>query len=392
MKTAFLTVAVLFAAIGIRADFNAQVPDVITDFPCPRPDPMTPDPTLRCVMSVLDNPRGLAFGPEGALYVAEAGRGGFELENPFCFTGTLGAIRCYGATGAVSRLWQGAQQRVVTGLPSQANTLGRMANGPDHIAMLGLGTASLTIGLFQPVAIRDAYPELGGLGWLARFEPSGEWRFVADLAAYEAANNPDGGTIDSNPYGLIAMPDRHVLTDASGNSLLQVDANGNISTLAVFQSRHSDPPRSTDAVPTSVAIGPDGAYYVGELSGAPYVVGAANVYRVVPGESPRLFRPEDACLGGFTFVVDIAFDPQGNLYVLQYGSSAGLAGQGLLIRVTPDASQPGDICAQYRAGTRTTIVEGLFQPTAVAIGPDGALYISNYGNYPHDGQVVRVTQ
>jgi glucose/arabinose dehydrogenase len=32
--------------------------------------------TTRVVMSGLDNPRGLAFGPEGALYVAEAGRGG----------------------------------------------------------------------------------------------------------------------------------------------------------------------------------------------------------------------------------------------------------------------------------------------------------------------------
>lgn len=32
--------------------------------------------TVSVVMSGLDNPRGLAFGPEGALYVVEAGRGG----------------------------------------------------------------------------------------------------------------------------------------------------------------------------------------------------------------------------------------------------------------------------------------------------------------------------
>ena len=32
--------------------------------------------SVTTVMTGLDNPRGLAFGPEGALYVAEAGRGG----------------------------------------------------------------------------------------------------------------------------------------------------------------------------------------------------------------------------------------------------------------------------------------------------------------------------
>src|SRR5439155_21027983 len=65
------------------------------------------------VMSGLDNPRGLAFGPEGALYVAEAGRGG---PGPCVFL--RGAPQCYGPTGAVSRLWRGGQERGATGLPS----------------------------------------------------------------------------------------------------------------------------------------------------------------------------------------------------------------------------------------------------------------------------------
>jgi hypothetical protein len=49
-----------------------------------------------------------------------------------------------------------------------------------------------------------------------------------------------------------------------GNALLRVSDWGKISTLAAFPSR---PQRSTDAVPTAVAQGPDGAYYVGELMG-----------------------------------------------------------------------------------------------------------------------------
>jgi len=174
--------------------------------------------------------------------------------------------------------------------------------------MLGVGSADVTIGLQQPPALRDDphHPELSGLARLAQLEPSGVWRFVADLGAYEAANNPDGGALDTNPYGLLAVPGGQVLTDAGGNSLLRVDANGDVSTLAVFQSRGTKPPRFplTDAVPTSVAIGTDGAYYVGELTGLPVFAGVANVYRVVIGEAaaaePPLVRTEQACVGGLT--------------------------------------------------------------------------------------------
>src|SRR5712691_6262638 len=80
--------------------------------------------TTSVVMSGLDNPRGLAFGPEGALYVAEAGRGG---SGP-CIV-LRGAPQCYGATGAVSRLWRGEHERVATGLPSYADLTG-VATGP----------------------------------------------------------------------------------------------------------------------------------------------------------------------------------------------------------------------------------------------------------------------
>jgi hypothetical protein len=351
--------------------------------------PAEADPTVTPVMSGLDNPRGLAFGPKGALYVAEAGRGGYGLVDCsvsplplFCFTGSGGTIRSYGPTGAISRLLKGVQERVVTGLPSQARaTDGTLGIGPHDVAFLGPDIASpyVTIGLQQPPALRDTFPFLSGMASLARIERSGGATFVADLGAFEAANNPDGGVLDTNPYGLLAVPDGHVLTDAGANSLLHVDPNGDISTFAVFQSRPSG--RSTDSVPTSVAVGPDGAYYVGELAPG---AGTANVYRVVPGEPPRLIPASEACLGGFTTIIDIAFDDEGNLYVLQIGP-------GSLIRITRDENQPGDTCDQFRAGTRTTIVSGLTAPTSVAFG-HGALYVSNNGASPGIGEVLRVDQ
>ena len=58
-----------FIATGLAA---LAIPSVAQPIPCPIPAPAP----CRVVMTGLDNPRDLAFGPEGALYVAEAGRGG----------------------------------------------------------------------------------------------------------------------------------------------------------------------------------------------------------------------------------------------------------------------------------------------------------------------------
>ncbi len=104
----------------------------IADFPTAA----SPDPRATVVMCGLDNPRGLTFGHFG-LYVAEAGKGGLGLATPQCFTGQAGGRRCYGASGAISRLWNGTQERVATGLPSHANLLGRQAIGPNDIALVG---------------------------------------------------------------------------------------------------------------------------------------------------------------------------------------------------------------------------------------------------------------
>ena len=55
----------------------------------------------------------------------------------------------------------------------------------------------------------------------------------------------------------------------------------------------------------------------------------------------------------------------------------------------------GGVCAQYRAGTRTVVLGGpgqfqFFQPTSIAIGPDGALYVSNRGPSAGSGEVLRI--
>ena len=323
---------------------------------------VTPPGTV--VMSNLDNPRHLAFGPEGGLYVAEAGRGG---SGPCIFI--RGATQCAGPSGAVSRLWKGVQQRIVTGLPSYAADPGNGATGPHAVSLHGRGGAYVTIGLggesIPPSAFRALMGQ--GFGRTARFKPNGSWSYEDDIAGYEEANNPDVGGLDSNPYAILAQPGGRVVTDAAGNDLLRVRSNGDISTLAVFPSR---PGRATDSVPTSVAVGPDGAYYVGELSGAPFNVDDAHVYRVVPGQPPQEYGPT------FSFIIDLAWGPDGHLYVLQFATGPGLTGPGILYRLETD-------------GTKTPVVTDLVAPGGIVFGPDGALYISNKSVLAGAGEVLR---
>lgn len=321
-------------------------------------------PATTTVMSNLDNPRGLAFGPEGALYVVEAGRGGVGP----C-TVLRGLLRCYGATGALTRLWRGEQQRVATGLPSYSDAAGEVT-GPHDVSFQGRGGAYVSVGFGADPALRAGFGPAGAaFGTLLHVVPSGHWEVVADVSAHESAENPAGGPVDSNPYGVLAGPGARFVTDAGANALLSIKSNGDITTVATFPSR---PQRFTDAVPTSVVRGPDGAYYVSELTGVPFANGAARIYRVVPGEQPTIY------LQGFKTIIDIDFGIDGSMYVLQHASSAVFfGGPGQVIRVAPD-------------GSRSIVVNQLTRPTSLLVGPDGELYVTNQGISILTGEVLRI--
>src|SRR5438105_1061442 len=86
--------------------------------------------TFTTVARGFDNPRGLVFGEDGQLYVAEAGKGG-----PKCVSGGPGGAICPGLTGAISVINDdGAHHRIVSGLASIAGRDGSFATGPDGLA------------------------------------------------------------------------------------------------------------------------------------------------------------------------------------------------------------------------------------------------------------------
>jgi hypothetical protein len=371
-----------------------------------------PPPIVFTVASNLHNPRGLNFAPDGYLYVAEAG--GTGTPTSLCRVMGDGSNKCLAYTGSIARLSNrtGSVQRIVSDLPSLISPDGT-AQGATGIHDISFapsgdndGVEGLRESLREDLLGRPSDGQLnnGFKGWatigfggdpawrietfatqglqfsrLATFDTNGKFRFDADPGIYEQAANPDApDPTDTNPYGILALHDKVVFTDAGGNTLNQLNPNGLISTLAVFGrvNRPTSPPPNVQAVPTSVALGPDGNYYVGVLTGGPFTVGIASVYRVPAGGGV----PQVA-YSGFTNIIDLTFGPDGSLYVLEIARNAipNFGAGGRLVRIAPN-------------GSRTDIISGppLIAPGGVAVGFDGSLYVTNMSTSGTSGTVLRI--
>lgn len=330
------------------------------------------------IASGLDNPRGLTFGPDGLLYVVEAGRGG---NGALCIPNPTGpGTVCYGPTGAITQVsGVGVHRRVLTGLPSLAGPSGAGATGPHDIEF-GFNSAWIAIGTGGNPNVRAPFEQAGiHLGSLRRVFFNGQWSDVADLSSVEATSNPAGDDVNSNPYGLKMLSNRAVVADAGANALLQVDAALTVSPLAVFPQRTVPGPGGNaipmQSVPTCVVEGPDGSLYVGELTGFPFPVGGARIYRVPSqGGTPVVIAE------GFTNIVDLAVGPDGSTYVLEHDAD-GVAAPGAV----------GRLIKIGLFGSRTELAAGALQkPGGIAIGRDNAVYVTTNSNSAGTGQVIRI--
>jgi sugar lactone lactonase YvrE len=318
----------------------------------------------------LANPRGIALGPGGRILVAES------------------------ATGAIDELRKG-----------DVNTIATIPNAVD-VAANGLGHIYVAVG---GVAPGEPTPPPGPVpvSTLARVGPNGHVELVADIGAYQVAH-PDPDDLDqppnpaeSNPNGLALLAGGNVLVaDAAANDLLNVDVHGTITTVAHFKPEPVEwqlpfgAPLGTivpaEAVPTAVAVGPDGAYYVSELTGFPFTKGAARIWRVAPGSVDVLCDPAHptggACTSfatGFSSVIDLAFGPDGTMYVLEIAKN-GLAGALVLNTEFP----PIGALWAVKDGVKTLISDSLVAPGGVAVDGSGRIFVTTNTFGPPGGSVV----
>jgi hypothetical protein len=211
---------------------------------------------------------------------------------------------------------------------------------------------------------------------------NGRLRLLADLWAYEQEVNPDqvwntsAVPVESNPFDVIALHGgRALVADAAANDILLVRNDGTVDWVAVLTPVSTPGPQP---VPTSVAIGPDGAYYVGELTGFPGTPGLSRVWRIAPG-SRHVLCPSAACTlvaGGFTSIMDLAFGPDGTLYVVELDEAGWL---GMEMNGFAKTAAGGTVSrCNVGTGACSVVASGLSLPTAVAVDREGVVWIAEH--------------
>lgn len=345
-------------------------------------------PSVRVVARGLDNPRGIAIGRDGRILVALAGRGGSGADG-------------YGTSGKIVEIRRGHAFTVLGGLPSMID--GDEVTGPVNVALNGEGNAFAVIG-GGPQDVNKKF------GTVLRLRPHPA-RIVANIAGYQQTD-PDPTDIDqppdptdSNPYGIASLGDgRLLVTDAGGNDLLLVKGGHRIATIARFPnevvSTASLPPVPpfdslpamipAEAVPTTVAIGPDGYWYVGELKGFPFTPGTSRIWRISPRarnvtcDPTATSGPCTLFMDGFTSITGMAFGRDGSMYVVEMVKSgvfdffSGTSTVGALWKV--------------KHGHKTELVPGrLTLPGDVAVARDGAIYVTNKSVSVGGGQVLKIS-
>jgi sugar lactone lactonase YvrE len=315
--------------------------------------------TIRIVADHVDNPRGLFIDAHGTLWAAAAGRGGRTCSR------TEGLV-CYGRTGRVLRIAGGHVHTFASGLASIHDGLG--ITGADDVAVAPNGsvfTAMITDDLELPAGANRR--RLGNqLGKLLRFDTRGHPHVQANLLSVTHALDV------GHPYGVLALPGRELVTDSEFNRVLEVRGHR-----ARVLQKFPHGVNGADSVPTSLAVGPDGAVYVGELSGFAAGVDHARIWRMLPGQRAAVFAT------GFSAITGTAFGPDGSLYVCEFS------------RDFADDDLHGDVVRLAPDGTRTRYGLGqLFHPGGIAVAHDGTIYVSNWSTLagqhrgPHHGQIV----
>ena len=322
----------------------------------------------------LNNPRGLKFGPDGYLYVAEGGVGGTDSTTSMDCEQVIPPIGPYKGSATGSRISRinasGVRETYVDSLPSsQTSALtGGLISGVADVAFIGNTLYAIFAGAGCSHGI------LSIPNGIIRVNSDRSWTMIANLSAYQQANpvaHPEEEDFepDGTWYGMINVRDNLYAVEPNHGEMVRVTPSGGISRVIDISATQGH------IVPTVVAY--NGNFFVGNLNEFPIVEGSSSIYKITPSGQIKVWA------SGFTTVLGILIDQQRRIYVLENTAVSGdgpMPNEGKLIRLD-------------NSGKREIIASGLNLPTGMTFGPDGNIYVSalGFGAPEGAGQVLKIT-
>ena len=329
--------------------------------------------TMATLTTGLNHPRGLKFGPDGNLYVAEAGSGatpttGGEIcdtYKPHVFSPYFGRP----TGGRISRIDPSSGNRVtvVDNLPTSVGTNKDGSNadafGPADVAFMGntlyVLQAGAGCGHGVPSSTNGIY----------RINANGSHTLIADLGSWSVAHpgahfEEDDYTPEGNWYSMVVDKDNFYALEPNHGNFVKAGLNGNIQLVTDISATEGH------IVPT--ALDYKGNFFVGNLGVFP-IEGNSSIFKITPSGNMKKIAT------GFSAIVGLVVDKH-SMYVLELSSGSPFPGpkSGRIRKIDPN-------------GTVEDVISGLNFPTAMTMGPDGNLYVSSFGFGPPFGQIVKVT-
>ncbi len=361
-----------------------------------KPGPPSPPGAVTVFAHGLSNPRGLAFSPDGELYVAEGGTGGTDKPTggddlPTTADSETEPCRQVPAAGpytagnndaAIVRIdRRGVVETVVGHLPSSQTSAaaGSLVSGVAAVTFVGGQLYAVEAGAGCSHGLANTH------NGMFRVEPNGRTHELVDLSAYLMGHRPQDDTFerddwepDGTWYSMVALGHRLYTTEPNHQVIERVTTHGDVTrVLDMSQNSLAKTPKPEWIGPASLSVH-DGDLYFGALGPFPIDVGHEQVWKLTRHGQLSVYAD------GLTVVLGTTWDDRGRLYALESMTAPDFPGPsqvatGKVVRIDPD-------------GTQTTIVDGLDFPSAIALGPDRALYISNWGfaGAPGQGEILRV--